>query len=382
MDDRQSSSKNVALIASQAYSLTNFRGPLMRAMLKRGCTIYAFAPDHDEQSRSRLQEIGAIPVDYPLQRTGLNPVRDLLDAVKLAVILRRIGPQIVLSYFIKPVIYGSIAAWFAGIPRRFALVAGLGHAFADFGERATFRQKAVRLLVKTMLAAGFRACDGVIFQNEEDRDEFVASKILSKEKTIRTNGTGVDLNFHRQMAWPSGPMTFLLAARLLKPKGIAEFAEAARVVKSQRPDVHFILLGGLDSNPEGFLQSEVEALTSKAGIEWPGHVDDVLPYMQRSHVFVLPSYYREGVPRSIQEALASGRAVITTDNVGCRETVVSGKNGFLVPIKDVDALAKAMLTLVDDERLAEEFGRESRKIAERKFDVAQVNDQIVAFIGV
>lgn len=373
--------RRVALITSQAYSLTNFRGPMMRDMINMGCTIYALAPDHDAASRARLAELGVIAVDFSLDRTGMKPVRDVIDTFKLTLVLRKIKPDIVLSYFVKPVIYGSIAAKLAGIPKRFALIAGLGHAFAEKPAGSGLRHHLTRLLAKNMLTAAFRVCSGVIFQNEEDRDEFTVNGNLRISKTVRTNGTGVDLEQFKELVWPPAPMTFIMAARLIRPKGVAEYAAAAKRVKAVYPDAHFILLGGLDANPEGLSQSEVESLVAAGGIEWPGHVNDVTPYLARSHVFVLPSYYREGVPRGAQEALASGRAIITTDNVGCRETV-DLNNGILVPIKNVDALAYAMLQLCEHPETARRYGQASRKLAEIKFNVKDVNHRIMSFLGI
>jgi glycosyltransferase involved in cell wall biosynthesis len=350
-------------------------------MISCGWKVFALAPDHDNYTRKRLTKIGAIPVDFPMDRAGMSVWRDILNMARLALILRKLKPQTTFAYFIKPVIFGSIAASLVGVPRRYSLVAGLGHAFVDTATPPTIRQRALRKCTKLMLSVGFKVCHGVIFQNNEDRHEFTGSGLLKVTKTLRTKGTGVDLSRLPKLRVPDGPIVFLLAARLLRNKGIVEFAEAARHVGSIHRDAQFILLGGIDSNPEGLPAREVEALVKEAGIEWPGHVNDVAPYMARCHVFVLPSYYREGIPRSIQEALAFGRAVVTTDNIGCRETVVEGLNGFLVPVRDSQALASAMLRLANDAALVATFGAESRLLAERDFDVNRINAQIMEFMS-
>lgn len=368
----------VALITSQAHSLSNFRGPLIGQMIARGRTVYALAPDHDNNSREKLAEIGAIAVDFSMSRTGMNPVRDFADVVQLVLLLKKLSPEIILSYAMKPVIYGTIAAFLVGIPRRFALVAGLGHAFA---QSSSFKQRVGRLITKGLLTLAFKLCEGVIFQNEDDRDEFVSRGHLNKAKTMRTNGTGVDLEKFPHLPFPSGPITFLMAARLIRPKGVIEFAEAAKLIKAISPSTHFILLGGLDSNPEGLTQCEVEQLVRSADLEWAGHVDDVTPYFRRSHVFVLPSYYREGVPRAAQEALAFGRAIITTDNVGCRETVTED-TGIIVPIKDVQALVFAMKQILNDTERLVHYGKYSRIYAEKKFNVNEINAKILQFMNI
>jgi glycosyltransferase involved in cell wall biosynthesis len=372
--------RSIALITNGAYSLPNFREPLMQAMISQGWRVFALAPDHDDYTRDRINKIGAIPIDFPMDRAGTSVRRDFMNMVKLFVILKKLQPHTIFSYFIKPVIYGSIAGWIACVPRRYALVAGLGHAFASTGIKPTVKQRALRLIAKVMLSVAFKACHGVIFQNNEDRAEFTDSGLLEITKTIRTKGTGVDLQKFSQMPLPAGPIVFLLAARLLRSKGIVEFAEAAKAVGSIHKGARFILLGGIDPNPEGLTRTEIEKLVHDAKIEWPGHVNDVTPYIARSHVFVLPSYYREGIPRSIQEALACGRAVITTDNIGCRETVLEGVNGYLVPVRDSEALANAMLLLADRIALVDLFAVQSRALAERDFDIRKINAEIISFI--
>jgi Glycosyltransferase len=173
------------------------------------------------------------------------------------------------------------------------------------------------------------------------------------------------------------PVTFLLAARLLREKGIVEYAEAARLVRSRHADARFILLGGLDTNPGGLRRDEIDAWVSEGVLEWPGHVPDVRPWLARASVYVLPSYYREGVPRSTQEAMAMARPVITTDAPGCRETVIDGRNGFLVPPRDPMSLAEAMERFVLDPELIVSMGEESRRIAEERFDVKRINRRMM-----
>jgi glycosyltransferase involved in cell wall biosynthesis len=373
--------KSVAFITNGAYSLPNFRGPLMSAMIRDGWKVFGLAPDHDQYTRDRLSGMGVIPVDISMDPAGMNPVRDVVNMIKLASLLREMKPDLVLGFFVKPVIYGSIAAFFARVPRRYCMIEGLGHAFASSEFKPSIKQIILRFTVKLLLSMGFKACHGVIFLNEDDRSEFTGSSFLSMSKTLRIKGIGVDLKGYPQLPWAEGSIVFLLAARLLRSKGIVEFAEAAKLVRASHPEAHFILLGGIDPNPEGLSLVEVEALVNEAGIEWPGHVNEVLPYLARCHVFVLPSYYREGIPRSLQEALACGRAVITTDNVGCRETVVEGLNGYLVPVRSSTALADAMLRLARAPASARTFGGEGRSFAKREFDVTKINAEIIDFVS-
>lgn len=381
MIDRNISGKvpprRVVVLTSIAISLPNFRGPLIRSMVDAGVEVFALAPDYDDTVRAAVRALGATPVDIALERTGLKPLRDLRDAAGLYRVLRRLKPDLVFSYFIKPVIYGSMAARLAGVPRCFALVAGLGYVFTPDGRGNTVRRRILRAVASTLYRLAFRACDAVFLQNDDDVRELVDAGLLAPAKVRRLAGSGVDLDVLRETPPVLTPSTFLLMGRLLREKGIVEFAEAARKVRIDHPEARFVLLGGTDPNPGGLTADEVRRLTAEGGIEWLGHVSDVKPYIAASSVYVLPSY-REGKPRSTQEAMAIGRAVITTDAPGCRDTVIDGVNGFLVPVRDADALADAMRRFLDRPQLIVEMGRESRRLAEEWFDVHKINRAILA----
>lgn len=369
-----------ALITSQAFSLSNFRGPLITALVAQGIQVLAFAPDYDEQSRASVRALGAMPIDYSLSRTGVNPLSDTFNTVRLAVLLNRLRPDVTLSYFIKPVIFGTLAAWLAGVPRRVAMIEGLGYVFTPSGENQPFLRKLLRSLVSWLYRFALARAHKVIFLNSDDIDEFVGAGLVQDSKVVKLGGIGVDL-----ADWPltkpvTRPVMFLLAARLLREKGIVEFAEAARLVKVRHSEVRFVLLGGLDPNPGGLGHPEVQAWVTERVLEWPGHVA-VKPWLAQTSVFVLPSY-REGVPRSTQEAMAMGRAVITTNAPGCRETVDEGVNGFLVPVRDVPALVNAMLRFVETPALIETMGLESRRLAEDRFDVNKINERLLDILGV
>ena len=368
-----------AIVSSQAFSVVNFRGPLIRDLVAIGVQVHAFAPDYDDELRQNVLKLGAIPVDFQLSRTGMNPIRDGLDTLRLAFMLRRLRPDVMLGYFVKPVIYGTLAAWLAGVPRRVAMIEGLGYVFTVSDSRQTWSRRLLRTLVSSLYRVALARAKNVIFLNADDLSEFVTNGLVDEAKAVKLGGIGVDLN-----EWPLTPpliqpVTFLLAARLLREKGIVEYIEAARLIKKLQPEVRFILLGGLDPNPGGLKQSEVDRWVKEGVVEWPGHVD-VKPWLVQASVFVLPSY-REGVPRSTQEAMAMGRAVITTDVPGCRETVEEGLNGYMVPRRDVPNLAKAMLRFVEDPSLIVIMGRESRKLAEARFNVNTINAQLLKFLG-
>ena len=370
----------VVFITSQAFSLSNFRGPLIKEFVSRGIDVIALAPDFDDKTRKAVSLLGAKPLDCSLSRTGVNPFRDCLDVIRLAFQLQRLQPDILLGYFIKPVIFGTLAGWLAGVPQRFAMIEGLGYVFTDLNKSKKIHREVLRLLVSALYRFSLKRAKNVIFLNKDDIAEFVKADLVQADKVIELGGIGVDLT-----NWPltqpvTRPISFLLVARLLKEKGIVEYAEAARLVKARYPGVRFMLLGGLDPNPGGLGLSEVQAWVSEGLLEWYGHVA-VQPWLAQTSVYVLPSY-REGVPRSTQEAMAMGRPVITTNAPGCRETVDEGVNGYLVPVRNVPDLAAAMMRFVEQPSLIAAMGLESRRIAEERFDVDKVNARLLTILGV
>jgi glycosyltransferase involved in cell wall biosynthesis len=372
--------QSCAIVTNQAFSIVNFRGPLIRDMVAAGVKVYALAPDYDSEMRHLVYELGANPVDLSLAPTGMNPFRDALDVLRLAALLRRLSPDVVLGYFIKPVIYGTLAAWLAGVPLRVMMIEGLGYIFTPSDSSQTKKRKWLRTLASSLYRFSLTHAHKVIFLNRDDIYEFVNAGLVDESKVVNLGGIGVNL-----VDWPftqpvSKPLTFLLSARLLREKGIVEYAEAARQVKISNPTVRFILLGGFDTNPGRLDQAELDLWVNQGLLEWPGHVE-VKSWLAQASVFVLPSY-REGIPRSTQEAMAMGRAVITTDVPGCRETVDEGINGFLVPVRDVSALANAMLRFVENPSLIGAMGLESRRLAEMRFDVRIINPRLMKILGV
>lgn len=368
--------QTITIISSQAFSQINFRGPLIKKLVQSGNTVYALAPDFDDTLRRQINELGATPVDFSMSRTGMSPLLDITDTIRLAGLLRQLKPSITLAYFIKPVIFATLAAWFVGVPRRIVLIEGLGYVFTPGNRYFSFKRRLLRSIVSILYRVALRRAHAVIFLNSDDIDDFTKRKIVNVNKAIKIGGIGVDLK-----EWPLSPpviepVTFLLAARLLLEKGITEYAEAARLVKLQHNSARFILLGGLDSNPGGLPEEQINDWVAQGILEWPGHVD-VKPWLAQASVFVLPSYYREGVPRSTQEAMAMGRPVITTDVPGCRETVEEGVNGFFVPCRNSEALAQAMLRFITQPELIRTMGLASRSLAEQRFDVEVINTKII-----
>ena len=367
------------LVASFPDSLIRFRGPLIEALLATGCQVHVAVPGLDAGSdiALRLESLGIEFHDIPLQRTGLNPFKDLSALLSLRKVIRQIDADFVLGYTIKPVIYGSLAAWMVGVKNRFALITGLGYAFTG---AATGLRKVLRTLIQHLYRFSLSRNRLVFFQNPDDEALFRQLSLLKPAIPSRVvNGSGVDVSEYTVAALPEKP-SFLLIARLLGDKGVREYAQAAALVKQRFSDVTFRLVGWIDDNPDAISQAELDAWIAGGTIEYLGKLSDVRPAISECSVYVLPSY-REGTPRTVLEAMAMGRAVITTDAPGCRETVVDGDNGFLVPVQDVSALAESMIKLIENPDQLTAMGGRSRQIAEEKYDVHKVNAVMLREMG-
>lgn len=372
--------RSVAIISAGAFSLVRFKGALIAELAARGIRVHALAPDHDAASRRALTALGAEPVDIALQRTGLSPLQDIRDMAALTRLLRRLRPDATIAYFVKPVVYGTFAATLARVPMRAAFVEGLGYFFTP-RDRETAKVRIVRLILRTLMRVALALSHRVFFLNADDPVDLLGARSRISRRTLRLRGVGVDLAEFPPAPVPEGPPSFLMVARLLREKGVAEFVEAARLVLTTHPQARFVLAGGTDSNPGAIGAAEADGWNALPGFTWLGEVDDVPARLAEASVFALPSH-REGAPRSTQEAMAMGRAVITTTAPGCRETVVDGVNGYLVPPRDAEALAEAMLRFLDDPGLAARMGAESRRLAEAWFDVRAINAEILRAMGI
>ncbi|MCL7942311.1 glycosyltransferase family 4 protein [Halomonas sp. ATCH28] len=371
------------LIAGSPNSLINFRGHLLDALVASGLEVHAASPDLSSNStvRYQLEEKGVHVHDIYINRTGINPLSDIKTFLGLLLLIWQIKPDYVLGYTIKPVIYGSLAAAFVRVPNRYALITGLGYSFSDqLG--SSQKQRFVRNLVERLYRLGLRKSRKVFFQNPDDEALFREYRIIDlKVPSIVVNGSGVDTQHFAPQPLPDSPR-FLLIARLLADKGIREFVDAAYIIKKTYPHVVFTLVGDIDINPKSITRKELDGWIKEGRIDYLGKLKDVRMAIAGASVFVLPSFYREGVPRTILEALSMGRAVITTDTPGCRETVIEGVNGYLVPIKNAESLADAMKSFIEQPRNIEKMGRRSREIAEQKYDVHKVNGVMLKEMGI
>jgi glycosyltransferase involved in cell wall biosynthesis len=309
---------------------------------------------------------------YPVQRNGLNPLRDIETFFALRKLLYESKPDVVLAYTIKPVIWSGIAAYITKVPKFYALIEGLGYAFQDGG----WRRKLTGMLAALLYRISLQKAEKVIFLNQDNKDFFLKKKIIPTEKAVLVDGIGLDLDWYAQRLLTEGHPVFLCIARLLGEKGLREYAQAARIVKQRYPDAAFRLLGPPDPSPDRISLDEVHEWQDKGLIEYLGASDDVRPYLAACHVYVLPSYH-EGMPRTVLEAMSTGRPILTTTAPGCKETVIQGENGFLVPVRDAASLAERMIWFIEHRDQWQRMGQASRRMAEERFDVHKTNAQLL-----
>lgn len=352
----------IALVANTSWYLYNFRLNLMRALRKEGHEVFAVSPTDDYSARFAQEQVAHI--HWPLSPARRNPLQELSSVIALRARLNRYGIQAVLSYTPKGNIYSGLAS--LGSDRRLLPnISGLGRVFTNAG----LLPKLVRRLYRVALGKASL----VFFQNEEDRDEFIREGIVAPEKTDRLMGSGVDLQRFKLTPRTddqsgSGRATFLLIARMIPEKGVPEFVAAARVIRKQHPRVRFQLLGAV-SESDGIPIEQIKAWELEGIVEYLGTTDDVPSIMAAADCVVLPSYYREGVPRSLIEAAAMGRPIITTDMPGCRDAVEQGSTGWICVPRSVESLADAMDAFLRlSERSRDAMGALGRERAVRLFD--------------
>jgi glycosyltransferase involved in cell wall biosynthesis len=342
--------------------------------LKRGFEVHAGGGFGDGYERS-VQELGVRLYSLPISRHAINPPADIRLVLSLYRLYRAEKPNVVHHFTIKPVIYGSVAAKLAGVKRIVNTIPGLGYVFTE-QDRVVLR-KVVELLYRIALFCS----DVTFFQNQDDMDYFVQKRLVSRNVARRLPGSGVDCDrFHPRhtLPKPDRPITFLMVSRLLKEKGIYEFVRAAEKVKRHYPETQFQLLGFRDvRNPNVIPRTDLDCWKSEGKMEWLGGVEDVRPYIGAADVIVLPSYYREGIPRALLEAAAMEIPIVTSDSVGCREVVADGINGILVPKRNPEQLSRAMIKLIENPELRLKMGQAGRLRMLREFDEKAVIQETI-----
>ncbi|ENX25440.1 glycosyltransferase family 4 protein [Acinetobacter sp. CIP 102136] len=372
----------VVFIGTVASSFYGFRADLIRTLLKKGHQVYAFTSEYTAEDLKKIEKLGAMPITYTLNRGGLNPLADIIATYRLSKKIKKINPDLVFSYFSKPVIFGTLAAKLAKVPRVIGMLEGLGYTFTEQPEGLSKKTQLIKKIQVFLYKIALPQLDQIIFLNPDDPKDLIERYAINVKNIQVLGGIGLNLEHYKYSENFNSNISFIFIARLLAEKGIHDYIKAAKIVKEKYPSVKFTVLGAIDKEALGSLkEEELESLVKTNIIEYPGHVSNVSEWIENSSVFVLPSYYREGVPRSTQEAMAIGRAIITTDVPGCRETVVDGVNGFLVPKWNPEALADKMIYFIENPDQIKVMGAESYKIAVEKFDADKVNQRLVNILG-
>lgn len=371
----------VLIIGTTSSSMGGFRAELIKRLSGDGHSVFALVTDDNIENFNKIKKLGAIPIFYDFSRSGLNPILDFISTLKLIKIIRNISPDLVLSYFSKPVIFGTLAAKIANVPVIIGMLEGLGYTFTEQPQGVSKKTKLIKKIQVFLYKLALPQLDRLIFLNPDDVKDLIEKYSIKVKNVEVLGGIGLNLNEYKYSEINYSDISFIFIARLLAEKGIHDYIKAAKIVKLRYPNVKFKVLGAIDKAALGSLkEDDLNDLIQANIIEYPGHVNNVYDWIACSSVFVLPSYYREGVPRSTQEAMAVGRAIITTDVPGCRETVVDGVNGFLVPKWDPEALADRMIYFIEHPEQIRIMGLASHKIAIEKFDANKVNEKLIKIL--
>ena len=364
---------HVALVMNSASGMKILRLDLIRFLQSLRHRVTAVCPS-DSAAWANFEPIGLHHENWKVSRDGMNPIREVLSILRLRRLLTRIQPDVILCFTPKAVLLGSLAARRLPQSNVFSILTGLGFLFGRDGHLP----KLLAPMIHTLFRHALKRNRLVFFQNPDDLELFVSRRIVPRNQTHRIFGSGVDTRrfVPRIPREPQDNTVFLMISRLICAKGVLEYIEAARILKHEGRPAKFRLLGPFDKHPTAVDPAAVSTATRSGVIEYCGTTDDVRPYIRDADVFVLPSYYGEGTPRSSLEAMAMGKPIVTTDSPGCRETVVQGRNGYLVPIRDPIALANAMRELIGNRERIQSMGLRSRGIAEDLYDVQKVNSDL------
>lgn len=375
----------IVLLGTVASSFLGFRKDLIMSLKKNGHIVYAFISQYrDESELKRVESLGVIPIIYHLNRGGLNPLADIKQTYILANKIKHIDPDIVFSFFAKPVIFGTLAARIAKVPRIIGMLEGLGYPFTDQPEGLAKKTKLIKVIQVFLYKLSLPKLDKILFLNPDDPKDLIDRYNINVKEMVVLGPIGLNLESYPYSAIQerdfSQGLNFLFIGRLLKEKGIHDFVAAATIVKAKYPQTSFTVLGAIDNANMGALkQNDLDQLIATGVIDYPGYVSNVKDWIAKSDVFVLPSY-REGIPRSTQEAMAIGRAVITTDVPGCRETVQHGVNGFIVDKWNPQALAEKMIFFIENPKYLSSMGLEGYQLARKKFDANKVNQSLIEIL--
>ena len=360
--------KKLFIVVNQDWFFLSHRLPIGIAAKKAGYDVSVISEDNGVSGK--IAEAGLKPINLPINKAGTNLKDEMKTFFFLCNLFMKEKPDIVHLVGLKTMLWGSLACRLAGIISMVSAVCGLGLLFDEKHSESRMSKMVLKVLKRTHKGKNVR----IIFQNNDDKKLFLDKKIITEDRCLFTNGSGIDLTKYDYTPEPTGdPIKVIFTARMVEDKGTLVLIEAAKKMEAEyRGKIQFLLCGGLDTNPNGITKERLESLCDGEYIKWLGHRSDVLELLKASHIMAFPSWYREGLPKSVIEAEAIGRPVVTTDSVGCRDTVIDGYNGFMIQPKDAEALANAIKRLADDPMLRKEMGKNARKYAVQKFSIDDV----------
>ena len=372
--------QKIIVIASLGYSLVNFRLELLKRMIANGHEVLAIAPEIEPNTKKVLEQFNIKTASFPMDRTGTSPFQDIKTVLALRKIFCAFKPDYILPYTAKPIMYANLAGRMAKIPHRFALFTGLGYSFSE--ENSTYKRKLTKQISVFLYRLSSKGMEGAFSYNPiETQDIRNFGLIPASTPITQVPGSGVDTSLFPNTVPKTNPVRFLMVARLLKSKGTHIFVEAAQRLKARGLKFEAALLGPVDINPDAISKKQLDDWVQGEAVGYLGSTKHVPPHLANCTVMVLPSMYREGIPRTVLEAMSSGRAVITTDVPGCAHSVADQKDGFIVKAGDVKTLENAMAKFIENPKLAVKMGASGREHACHIFDVHKVNKLLLTTMG-
>lgn len=360
--------KKLFIVVNQDYFFLSHRLPIGVAAKEEGYDVTIISEDTGVSDK--IREYGLKTINLPINKAGKNIKDEIKTFIFLYKLFRCEKPDIVHLVGLKIMLWGSLACRLAKVKCMVSAVCGLGVLFDDKHIHSFITRSILKVLQFTHRGDN----TVVIFQNNDDKSIFLNAKIVKEDQCAFTNGSGINLqDYDYTPESGEGIIKIIFTARMVEDKGTLVLIDAAKKLESEyKGKVQFLLCGGLDTNPNGITRGTLEEKCDGEYIQWLGYRNDVLELLKQSHIMVFPSWYREGLPKSVIEAEAIGRPVVTTDSVGCRDTVIHGTNGYMIPIKDSDALAMALKKLIDNSELRQSMGKNAREFAVSKFDINDV----------
>lgn len=360
--------KKLFIVVNQDWFFLSHRLPIGVAAKDAGFDVTIVSEDTGVSDK--IREAGLNTINLPINKAGTNIKEEIKTFFFLYKLFRREKPDIVHLVGLKTMLWGSLACRLAGVKAMVSAVCGLGVLFDEEHANSFMSRNILNVLRLTHKRKRIK----IIFQNNDDKAVFLNKKIIKEEQCAFTNGSGINLQNYDYTPEPQKEVvTVIFTARMVENKGTLVLIDAAKKLELKyKNKIQFLLCGGLDTNPNGITKEKLEKECDGEYIQWLGYRKDILKLLKESHIMAFPSWYREGLPKSVIEAEAIGRPIITTDSVGCRDTVIDGWNGLIIPIKDSFALSEALKKLIDNPSLRQTMGIHAREFAEKKFDIRDV----------